>query len=48
MEHKSRFNSVGPTFAAHVKDPEPNQEQVNQNVEPAEEQDFKQLGKVHS
>lgn len=47
-EHKSKSNSVGPTFAAHARDPEPNQEQENQNVEPVEEQDSKQLGKVHS
>ena len=48
MEHKSKYNSEEQIFAAHARDQDPNQEQGNQNAEPVEEQDFKQLGKVHS
>lgn len=42
MEHKNKFSLVELIFVARVKDPEPNQEQVNPNVEHAEVQGFKQ------
>ena len=48
MELKSRFNSVGQTYVARVKDQEQNQEQVRQNVVPVVAQDSKQYVKAHS
>ena len=48
MELKSRFNSVGQTYVARVKDQEQNQEQVRQNVVLVVAQDSKQYVKAHS
>ena len=48
MDLKNRFNSVGQTYVAHVKDQERNQEQARQNVELVAVQDSKQYVKAHS
>jgi hypothetical protein len=48
MELKNRFNLVGQTCVAHVKDPDQNQVQARQNVVLVAVQDSKQYVKAHS
>jgi hypothetical protein len=48
MERKKLFHLEERIYAEHAKDLSQNQEQEKQLAELVEEQDFKQLDKVHS